>query len=276
MLFMGEKKKFYITNFVLLTLTSIALFSHNIWGHDVTNEFKMKIYAAVCGIFFFNILIIIASLGLRYIMRWNDLQMKIQEERRKSVEAELSWLKYQLKPHFLFNTLNNISSLTQIDPDKAQDCISQLSEVLRYALYDNKLEQVELSDEIKFMENYIDLMKLRCNELTTVRTNFDIPSKKIIIAPLLFISIIENAFKHGINARTISFVNVSLNVEENKLIFICENSYFKPDNCGSKIDSGIGLENMKRRLGLLYPNKYKYLQEIKDDVYRVNLTLFLK
>ncbi|MCI1640579.1 MAG: histidine kinase, partial [Bacteroidales bacterium] len=210
--------------------------------------------------------------GMRYIMRWNDLQIKIREKKLKSAEAEVRWLKYQLNPHFLFNTLNNISSLTQIDADKAQENIGQLSDLLRYAIYDSNQQRVELEGEVEFMNNYISLMRLRCNEMTTIENDMKLPGKPVKIAPLLFISLIENAFKHGVNSRRESFVRIRLELVGNDLVFTCENSYFS-NNSLNRIGSGIGLENMKRRLELLYHDNYEYISVIKDETYTAKVTI---
>ncbi len=221
---------------------------------------------------FFQVLFVFLAIGIRYILRSNDIQMQLQEERRKTSEAELTWLKHQLNPHFLFNTLNNISSLTQIDPDRAQESIGQLSDTLRYALYDTDTDKVPLSGEVAFMDNYIRLMQLRCNELTEVTTDWELPAGDVRIAPLLFISPIENAFKHGVNARMASFVHVRLRAEGKDLVFGCENSTFTRTG-EDHIGSGIGVENLKRRLELIYPGAYTYEQTETDGVYSVRIVL---
>ncbi len=218
-------------------------------------------------------LVVLLAVGIRSVMRSNDILMKAQEERRKSAEAELTWLKHQLNPHFLFNTLNNISSLTQIDPDKAQESIGQLSDLLRYALYDSEADKVPLASEIEFMDNYIDLMALRCNQLTVVKKDLQVPQEHVEVAPLLFISLIENAFKHGVNARHPSHVHVAMGYKDGKLTFRCDNSLFDKQGSSDHIGSGIGLENMKRRLELLYPGKYTYAQNAEDGEYSVEVTL---
>lgn len=210
---------------------------------------------------FVQCMLILIAVGLRHIMRANE-----------TVVAELTWLKHQLNPHFLFNTLNNISSLTQIDPDKAQESIGQLSDLLRYALYDSEADKVPLSSEMEFMDNYIDLMSLRCNELTTVTKDLQAPQGSVEVAPLLFISLVENAFKHGVNARYPSFVKVYMGYADGILTFSCSNSLFEKQG-SDHIGSGIGLENMKRRLELLYPGKYTYEQNSGEDTYTVTVTL---
>ena len=221
---------------------------------------------------FFQLVFIFLAIGVRSIIRSNDIAFQLQEEKRKTAEAELTWRKHQLNPHFLFNTLNNISSLTQIDPDKAQESIAQLSDTLRYALYDTDTDKVPLKGEVEFMDNYIRLMQLRCNDLTEVTTAWELPDKEVKIAPLLFISPIENAFKHGVNARVASFVHISLRPEGRDLVFRCENPVFEKSG-EDHIGSGIGVENLKRRLELIYPGAYSYEQHNDDGVYSVRIAL---
>ena len=277
----GKAKWFYIVNAVLL----IGWHVYHFWPHGhhhmdfpadmdpfwIKNIWAYQVITVLSSIFL-DILLILLAVGLRYVMRTNDALREAEEQRRKTAEAELTWLKHQLNPHFLFNTLNNISSLTQIDPDKAQESIGQLSDILRYSLYDSEQEKVPLASEVEFMDNYIDLMALRCNELTTVEKDLEVPQTHVEVAPMLFISLVENAFKHGVNARHPSFVKVAMKMVENRLVFRCENSLFEKQG-SDHIGSGIGLENMKRRLELLYPGKYTYSQSTADDKYFVEVTL---
>lgn len=217
---------------------------------------------------FIQILIIAAAVALCHIIMTNRRQRELEEREKKATEAELSWLKNQLNPHFLFNTLNNISSLTQIDAEKAQESIGQLSDLLRYALYDSNSQMVPLANDVAFMENYIDLMKLRCNDLAAVETSFELPCGDVQIAPLLFISLIENAFKHGVNSRKPSFVKLSLKPEGGDLVFRCENSLFEKQK-EDRVGSGIGLENMLRRLELIYgKDGYEYIAGDDGGIYK--------
>jgi len=276
----GKVKWFYICNIALVVGYNLYRFLS--WGPlDVPEEVVAQIgrrnvwaffLGSIIAQVFFQVLMILLAVGLRHVMRQNDREMKYEEERRKTAEAELTWLKHQLNPHFLFNTLNNISSLTQIDPDKAQESIGQLSDLLRYALYDSEAEKVSLASEMDFMGNYIDLMALRCNEHTTVKKALETPREHVEVAPLLFISLVENAFKHGVNARYDSFVDVSMDYKDGLLTFKCDNSLFEKQG-SDHIGSGIGLENMKRRLELLYPGKYTYEQQAENGVYSVVVTI---
>ena len=277
-LFRKEIVWFIVLNLVLLALLNIPSFLPRgeipePWREHVQRRdiLAFRIPTLISAAFF-QLVFIFLAIGARSIIRSNDIQFQLQEEKRKTAEAELTWLKHQLNPHFLFNTLNNISSLMQIDPDKAQESIGQLSDTLRYALYDTDTDKVPLSGEVNFMDNYIRLMQLRCNELTEVTTSWELPAADIKIAPLLFISPIENAFKHGVNARMASFVHIALRPEGKDLVFNCENSVFERPG-GDHIGSGIGVENLKRRLELIYPDAYSYEQSEKDGVYSVRISL---
>ena len=274
----GKVKWFYLCNALILLAWNLTRFARPVeFPTEVVEQFGPQrlwvIYiAGILGLVSLQVLAIVLAVGIRHIMRNNERMMEVEEERRKSAEAELTWLKNQLNPHFLFNTLNNISSLTQIDPEQAQERIGQLSEVLRYALYDSNAALVPLSGEVAFMQNYIDLMALRCNERTQVAHTFVLPDSDVQIAPLLFISLIENAFKHGVSARVDSFVRIGMRPEGRDLCFVCENTICEKSG-EDRSGSGIGLTNLKRRLELIYPDRYTYEQQSEGGVYRVAVTL---
>ena len=213
-----------------------------------------------------NLMAIIIAISIRYMMRQS-------EKKQKEVEAELAWLKNQINPHFLFNTLNNISSLTQVDADEAQDAVMQLSDLLRYAMYETNKPKVPISGEINFMRNYIELMKLRCNEKTRVSFQTMVPQPDMEIAPLLFISLVENAFKHGVDGSKEATIDISLTQEDHQIIFTCDNTN-NPKPAIDRSGSGIGLDNTRRRLELLYPGHYQWEQHVTpENIYHVNITI---
>ena len=218
-----------------------------------------------------NCMVAAIAIGIRHFIRTSEIKQQLKEEKAKNTEAELAWLKNQINPHFLFNTLNNISSLCQIDADSAQDAIAQLSDLLRYAMYETNKKMVPIEGEVEFMRNYISLMKLRCNEKTEVTTSFDI-KQNMEIAPLLFISLVENAFKHGVSSSRPSTIDIRLLQNENELIFNCDNTNFPKDDA-DRSGSGIGLENTRRRLDLMYTGRYTWDQSLEDDIYHVRITL---
>ncbi|MEG1675919.1 MAG: histidine kinase [Bacteroidales bacterium] len=207
------------------------------------------------------------SVAIKMTMRWYKQGQEKKELERSHTEAELKNLKSQLNPHFLFNTLNNIYSLVGISPEKAQDAIHQLSKLLRYVLYDNNTEEVPISQEIEFIENYLDLVRLRFS--SKVKINFNIlgTSQEVRIAPLLFISLVENAFKHGISTKSESFVNILLDLSTpGEVRFEVLNSYF-PRGDEDKSGSGIGLENLRKRLSLMYDGRYEFIAKREGDIY---------
>ena len=208
-------------------------------------------------------------------MKTRQIRKQLEEEKQKNTEAELAWLKNQLNPHFLFNTLNNISSLTQIDPDAAQDSIAQLSDLMRYAMYETNKEMVPLEGEMEFMRNYIELMKLRCNEKATVDYQMNVQHEQLTLPPLLFISLIENAFKHGLSNSQPSSIRILLEERDGNITFCCDNTNF-PKSDKDRSGSGIGLENTHRRLELLYPGRYSWEQALENDIYHIRITLLPK
>ena len=214
-----------------------------------------------------NLMAIGIALSIRYMMRQS-------EKKQKETEAELAWLKNQINPHFLFNTLNNISCLTQIDADKAQDTVMQLSDLLRYAMYETNNPKVPLEGEVEFMRNYIELMKLRCNEMTKVGFETNIENREALVAPLIFISLVENAFKHGANSNAPATIDISLTQKDDTLVFNCDNTN-NPKPTKDRSGSGIGLENTRRRLDLLYPGRYTWEQSLENDIYHIRITLKL-
>ena len=211
------------------------------------------------------------ALLVHHVRRSMEVKRQLKEEQQKRTEAELEWLKNQLNPHFLFNTLNNISSLVQIDADKAQDAIAQLSDLLRYAMYESRHETVPIQGEVEFMRNYISLMELRCNDKTEVTTTFDV-KQNMEIAPLLFISLIENAFKHGVSSSRPSKIGISLIQNDDQLVFTCDNTNYPKDDA-DRSGSGIGLENTRRRLELMYAGRYTWEQSLENDIYHVRISL---
>jgi LytS/YehU family sensor histidine kinase len=212
------------------------------------------------------------ALLVHHVYRTQSVKRQLKEEQQKRTEAELEWLKNQLNPHFLFNTLNNISSLVQIDADKAQDAIAQLSDLLRYAMYETRHEKVPIQGEVEFMRNYIELMKLRCNEKTVVNCNLSTANSQTEIAPLLFISLIENAFKHGVSSSRPSTIDIRLLQEDDKLVLTCDNTNYPKDDA-DRSGSGIGLENTRRRRDLMYAGCYEWEQSLENDIYHVKIII---
>jgi len=215
---------------------------------------------------------VLLSIAIKSTKKWVKTEAERKEADNFKLQTELQHLRYQLQPHFFFNSLNNIYSLVDISPDKAKSTIHSLGKLMRYLLYETNTELVPLSKEIDFMRKYIDLMKLRLTEKTQIESSFPLSENQIKIAPLLFISLIENAFKHGVSANQESMISIDMNVRKNVVNFTLENHNF-PKEESDKSGSGIGLKNLEKRLRLLYPNKYAFEKELKEGVYRINLKI---
>jgi two-component sensor histidine kinase len=216
---------------------------------------------------------VIFSFAVRATESWIKTEAEKTEIENRNLESELQHLKYQLQPHFFFNSLNNIYSLVDISPAKAQEAIHSLSKLMRYLLYDTGREKVELSQEIYFLKKYIQLMELRQTDKTKTTISFpDATSTQYQIAPLLFIPLIENAYKHCVSATQPSNISFKIQIEGSKLIFSSENTNF-PKSESDKSGSGIGLENLKKRLDLLYPHKYDLKYGVRDNIFWVRLKI---
>ena len=222
---------------------------------------------------FTSILISGFSIGLRTTGRLNENEKKRKELEKEMLGSELAFLKSQVSPHFFFNTLNNIYSLTEINTKEAQNAILQLSKLMRYLLYESEKGDAKLSGEIDFMKNYIELMKLRLNEKVDLKFSFPEQFSDITFPPLLFVSFIENAFKHGVSYRETSFIHIELSLKENIIHFISRNSIGRKSEKNE--ESGIGLENIKKRLALLFPDKHLLSINQTDKTFEVDLVITL-
>ena len=216
------------------------------------------------------------SVAIRVTGNWYRTETERRQAEQARTQAELQNLRNQLNPHFLFNTLNNIYALIAIGPDRAQEAVLQLSGLLRHVLYEKNGERVPLAKELAFMRSYVELMSLRLP--SSVRLKVDMvdaaATQGLTIAPLLFITLIENAFKHGVSADAPSFVDISLTVtpDGNGVHGRIVNSYF-PKRDNDRSGSGIGLENLRRRLGLLYPGRYSLRTEREGDCFVAEMTV---
>lgn len=220
-------------------------------------------------------LLIVFFVGmLRFAVEWFELESKRREIENEKLMAELNFLKAQINPHFLFNTLNNLYYLAYTKSDNTTEVIAKLSQMMRYMIYDSNHTQVLLSKEIEYMQNYISLERLRLNNQIPIKFEIVGNPDNLRIAPLVLITFLENAFKHGVSGNNAkAWVNVAIQLEGKQCIYTVENS--KPEAANLHEKSGIGLQNVKRRLDLSYPGQYKLITEDKKDVYFVQVTLTL-
>ena len=211
-----------------------------------------------------------ANLGIKGYFRGREDRRRLAELEHQNLEQQLEYLRYQINPHFFMNTLNNIHALIDIDPSKAQETIVELSKMMRFILYDGDKKGVPLSKEMEFIRTYVKLMQLRYTD--KVRITLDLPSEvpDRTIPPLMLISFIENAFKHGVSYQHESFIEMKIAVEGETLSFTCHNS--KADKPNEE-KGGVGLANVKKRLDLLFEDHYTLHINDESKTYTVELNI---
>jgi len=218
-----------------------------------------------------SLFLVFISLGMRVLERHSQTEKLQKELEKEKLNSELALLKNQISPHFFFNTLNNIYSLIAINAEDSQKAVLRLSKLMRYLLYDSERGDTKLSNEIDFMHNYIDLMKLRMSNKISLNISFPDKYEDINIPPLIFIPFIENAFKHGISYREKSFIDINMTSTRDSIEFRCANSIVKSREEADSDRTGIGLENVTKRLNLLFPGKHDLKINKSESVFEVIL-----
>lgn len=253
----------------LHVLTDMA----RIFNKTPKNSFSLDLH-----LFMITLLVMVISTSLALARRWQaDAQMHERIEKQQ-IASELSFLKAQINPHFFFNTLNNIYSLTYSDIPVSREAILKLSRMMRYVLYDTLSDQVSLRQELSFLKDFISLMELRLHECTTLEFNEPLVDKDCWIAPMLLLPFVENAFKHGSSALHSSRIVIDLHVSQGSLLLRVFNQ-IAHEKDGYQLDQGgIGLANTRKRLHLLYPGKHGLVihEDPEARTYEVLLTLQLE
>ena len=213
-----------------------------------------------------------ANLGIKGYFRARDDRKRLAALEKQNLEQQLEYLRYQINPHFFMNTLNNIHALVDIDPAKAQETIVELSKMMRYVLYEKGESQqgVPLTKELEFIRTYVKLMQLRYTEKVKITLNLphEVPDRQI--PSLILVTFIENAFKHGVSYQRESFIEMTVEVQDDHLHFTCRNSKADVPN---QQKGGVGLVNVRKRLDLLYDHNYTLSIHDDPQVYTVDLTL---
>ena len=215
------------------------------------------------------------STTLTISKKWHQNELQKRELVKDHFETELMFLKSQVNPHFLFNTLNSIYSMAVKKSDKTADTIVKLSSLIRYMLYDSDKDFVELEEELIYIRNYIELQSIRLHDDVNLQFQINGKAEGKLIAPMLLVPIIENAFKHGIDYTIKSYVDINITVDKDELSVRIKNSKNKFITEQADKNSGIGLKNVKRRLEMVYPDKHLLDINESDDLFDVSLTLNL-
>ena len=224
-----------------------------------------------------TLLVLGISTTLSVVQKWQKDEVIRQSLERQKISTELSLLKAQINPHFFFNTLHSIYALTMLNVETAREALHTLSRMMRYVLYETQSGTTLLSKEIEFLEDYINLMKLRLTEKVTV--NFDKPAsvREVQVAPMLLLPFVENAFKHGVSALLPSDIHITIRQQDHTLQMEVRNTVLPEKRVVLEESNGIGLANTRRRLDLLYPGRYtlSVKEKTPENEYQVHLTLHL-
>ena len=268
-----EERFYWIFNMIMILVLAVLmqlwmhllhpLFPDDGRPHPEPSFLKQLLFVAR-NIFNLSVVLFIAT-SMEISSRWHQMEDERIEMEAARKEAELANLRSQIIPHFLLNTLNNIYALTAFDTEKAQKAIMELSKMLRHMLYDNQQSMVNLKEEIQFIGNYVNLMKLRLPQNVEVRFHSNYPEPcNIQVAPLIFISLVENAFKHGVSPTEKSFIDINISAEKDLLTCEIKNSNY-PKTQQDRSGHGIGLQQVERRLNLSYPQRHTWKKGITDN-----------
>jgi two-component system, LytTR family, sensor histidine kinase AlgZ len=213
---------------------------------------------------------------LRFANDWFELETKRKEIENEKLASELRFLKAQINPHFLFNTLNNLYYLAFTQSPNTTTVIEKLSQMMRYMIYDSNHAKVPLNKEIEYIKNYISLEKLRLDERVPIELSIEGNTDGLMIAPFIFIAFLENAFKHGVtNDSTYSWIKIKLQIHDKNCVYSIENSKLARGATTDEVKQGIGLQNVKRRLELSYPQEHELMIKDEAEQYAVELNLIL-
>ena len=279
----GKHRYDLLINIVLITTLGTFLHYWMDWANDIYMPYLNNINDDTVGTIAYilrdslNLAVFAAgATALALARRWVTAEQSLKESEAARAKTELSNLRNQINPHFLLNTLNNIYALTAFDTAKAQETIQELSKMLRHILYDYQQPTVPLADEISFLENYVKLMRIRLPESVEVNFTTNIQTSNAEVAPMIFISLVENAFKHGISSTEPSFIHIDFYADEQCIVCNIENSN-NPKTASDHSGHGIGLQQVARRLELAYSEKYIWQQGTKEDdkIYYSKITIQL-
>lgn len=284
-LYFSKKRIWFFLVLILfaITLLSLSQFFYGLFDFDAMRAENMPgsrrprsmgifdLHPRIIDNFFLILMVLGFSTGMAIMQRLKQNESKHKEIEKTRMDTELAFLKNQISPHFFFNSLNNIYALIAIDGPKAQLAVEKLSGLMRYLIYESDTKIIDLQKEFEFTRNYIDLMQQRLT--SKVKLDVDIMQNvpDIKIPPLIFIPFIENAFKHGVSYREQSFINISLKSEKNSIIFECTNSIALQTD--PLPDGGMGIQNIRKRLDLIYGEAAKLIMTTEAGTFKVVLVL---
>ena len=273
------RKRFFFYAIAITTSIAFIVYSNiGIANFYLPADFVegMKTQNITGKIVYTSIFLLGISTSIQVTQNWYKNEEQKNIIKSEKLNSELSFLKSQVNPHFLFNTLNNIYSLANRKSEHTPDAIMKLSHLMRYMLDEAKKDTVSLQNEINYLTDYIELQKLRMPDKSKVAFALDGNSSDKIIEPMLLIPFVENAFKHGDIFSDDAKIDILLRISENELYFKIENNIDKKTATEKDKVSGIGLNNLRKRLELLYPEKHYFITKIKNDIFVSELKISFK
>jgi two-component system, LytTR family, sensor kinase len=266
---------FFSSVFFVLLINFFFRFQHLAIGYSL--EFSFKYFPFSFILFFITFPIAILGGSLKGAILWNNsiAEKKALEKKHLESKTALLLLKAQLNPHFLFNSLNNIDILIEENPKTASEYLKKLSEVLRYVLYETKEDETELAKEITQIKSYIELQRIRTDNSRYVNFNITGKLKEQKIAPMIFLPFIENAFKHSKNKTIDNAIDIEFELHENKVKMVCKN-YYEANQLEVIKNEGLGIETIKQRLNLLYPENHELIINKTEHWFNVAISIKLK
>lgn len=241
-------------------------------GEDIPNMKFILYLKLLFEDFLASFMVVGFNLAIKLIFKRQQDEQRLKELEKQKLETELAFLKNQISPHFFMNTLNNIHALIDINSEDAKASLIKLSKLMRYLLYDSGDGKTTFTKEIEFIKSYVDLMRLRFTEQVKVKLSFPETIPDVQIPPMLFTSLLENAFKHGVSYRTESLIELVMKIDDKSLYFRIKNSKNQIDKVLDE-PGGIGLDNLKKRLDLMYQNHYVLEQKEDEKTFEINIKL---
>jgi hypothetical protein len=281
-----QLKYFAITLFLLLAICTLWIWVGRMMIHstgmmhmpppgfsaDVPPPQPMKPwFVNLSEIFMISVLVVGFNATIKLSIKGQAEEQKNKELEKEKLQTELTFLRNQVSPHFLMNTLNNIHALVDLNPENAKESIVKLSRLMRYLLYDSENGKTKLPKEIEFIKSYIDLMKLRLVSNVDIQLSFPDEIPDVEIPPLLFISLVENAFKHGISYQSESYIGIVMQIHEKYLFFRIKNSLHKKTK--PREEGGIGLANLKKRMELIYGTDFSLSVTETENSFETNIKI---
>lgn len=293
--FKGKRGLYFTTIISIIVLSSVIFYANQDLPNSRPNEFPppprepmgmsfeqpspgpgpREFIPPYANLLIMSILLLGFDSGILFFSKWMRAEQNKLKAEKESIENKMAFLQNQISPHFFMNTLNNIHALVDIDTGEAKEAIIKLSQMMDYMLYESQTAKISLKQEIGFINSYVDLMKLRFTDDVEVKVHTPNKIPLVKMPPLLTISFIENAFKYGVSYEATSFIHINIDIDDNetRLSFMVRNSIHSANE--KKKNSGIGIQNARNRLDLIYGNNYQLTinNNENDHIFEVNLNI---